>query len=130
MVSHHGTNWHGVLPFVEFAHATCVATSFGFSPFEVGTGRKPHHPSAIGDTSVGNGDAHSFAEKRMEIVTQARASLLEAQRRQKDYYDRGRRDVQFEAGDWVLLNAALLAKKYVQETKTTKMLLPKFVGPF
>lgn len=80
MVSHHSTNWHSVLPFCEYAHATCVATSSYFSHFEVNTERKPCHSSAIGDTNVNNGNACSFAEKRVQTVTEARTNMIKAQR--------------------------------------------------
>ncbi|KAF1334741.1 Retroelement pol polyprotein, partial [Globisporangium splendens] len=125
---------------IEFAHATLVNESTKFTPFEVDTGRKVRNLIAQ-EFGVDEGNfepvniaefAKNFAEKRQQVVKLAQENLKQAQERQKKYYDRKRREVEFNAGDLVMLDTKNLPLKTVaQSTSLQNAKLPaKKVGPF
>ncbi|KAF1331432.1 Retroelement, partial [Globisporangium splendens] len=140
MVSYHGDDWVSHLGTIEFAHATLVYESTKFTPFEVDTGRKVRNLIAQ-EFGVDEGNfepvniaefAKNFAEKRQQVVKLAQENLKQAQERQKRYYDRKRREVEFNAGDLVMLDTENLPLKTVaQSTSLQKAkLAAKKVGPF
>ncbi|KAF1333192.1 polyprotein, partial [Globisporangium splendens] len=140
MVSYHGDDWVSHLGTIEFAHATLVNESTKFTPFEVDTGRKVRNLIAQ-EFGVDEGNfepvniaefAKNFAEKRQQVAKLAQENLKQAQERQKKYYDRKRREVEFNAGDLVMLDTKNLPLKTVtQSTSLQKAkLAAKKVGPF
>ncbi|KAJ8575624.1 hypothetical protein ON010_g3587 [Phytophthora cinnamomi] len=76
--------------------------------------------------------AKNFAMERQDIVERAQKNLEEAQARQKEYYDRKRRQVVFKRGDLVLLDTKNLPLKTVNKNTELKKakLAAKKVGPF
>ncbi|KAF1314665.1 Retrotransposon nucleocapsid protein, partial [Globisporangium splendens] len=140
MVSYHGDDWVSHLGTIEFAHATLVNESTKFTPFEVDTGRKVRNLIAqefgveggvIEQVDVAE-FAKNFAEKRQQIIKLAQENLKQAQERQKKYYDRKRRDVEFEAGNLVVLDTKNLPLKTVARSTSLQKakLAAKKVGPF
>ncbi|TYZ69122.1 hypothetical protein PybrP1_010231, partial [[Pythium] brassicae (nom. inval.)] len=96
MVSYQGSDWAEQLGTIEYAHATLVSASTGFSPFEVDTGRKERSawqstldPNTTEKTTAEY--ARVFAEEKQKIICEARKNLLKAQASQKKYYDEKRR---------------------------------------
>ncbi|KAF1326243.1 Retroelement pol polyprotein, partial [Globisporangium splendens] len=140
MVSYHGDDWVSHLGTIEFAHATLVNESTKFTPFEVDTGRKVRNLIAQ-EFGVDEGNfepvniaefAKNFAEKRQQVVKLAQENLKQAQERQKKYYDRKRREVEFNAGDLVMLDTKNLPLKTVARSTSLQKakLAAKKVGPF
>ncbi|KAF1317743.1 Retroelement pol polyprotein, partial [Globisporangium splendens] len=76
--------------------------------------------------------AKNFAEKRQQVIKLAQENLKQAQERQKKYYDRKRREVEFEAGDLVMLDTKNLPLKTVARSTSLQKakLAAKKVGPF
>ncbi|KAF1317232.1 Integral membrane ankyrin-repeat protein, partial [Globisporangium splendens] len=140
MVSYHGDDWVSHLGTIEFAHATLVNESTKFTPFEVDTGRKVRNLIAqefgVEDGVIEQVDvaefAKNFTEKRQQIIKLAQENLKQAQERQKKYYDRKRRDVEFEAGNIVMLDTKNLPLKTVARSTSLQKakLAAKKVGPF
>ncbi|KAF1317106.1 polyprotein, partial [Globisporangium splendens] len=140
MVSYHGDDWVSHLGTIEFAHATLVNESTKFTPFEVDTGRKVRNLIAqefgVEDGTIQQVDvaefAKNFAEKRQQVIKLAQENLKQAQERQKKYYDRKRREVEFEAGDLVMLDTKNLPLKTVARSTSLQKakLAAKKVGPF
>ncbi|GMF46663.1 unnamed protein product [Phytophthora fragariaefolia] len=140
MVSYHGDDWVKHLGTIEYAHSTLVNASTKFAPFELDTGRKVSNMVAaeMKDMLQSENDgtlaafAKNFAKERLEIVERARQNLTEAQARQKEYYDRKRRQVVFKEGDLVLLDTENLPLKTVNQNTGLKKakLAAKKVGPF
>ncbi|KAF1326506.1 Retroelement pol polyprotein, partial [Globisporangium splendens] len=140
MVSYHGDDWVSHLGTIEFAHATLVNESTKFTPFEVDTGRKVRNLIAqefgVEDGTIQQVDvaefAKNFAEKRQQVIKLAQENLKQAQERQKRYYDRKRREVEFEAGDLVMLDTKNLPLKTVARSTSLQKakLAAKKVGPF
>ena len=67
-----------------------------------------------------------FCGRVKETVARARDSLLIAQRLMSANADKGRRDEQFEVGEYVLLSTIFLKHVHVGRKK----LLSKYLGPF
>ncbi|KAJ8525491.1 hypothetical protein ON010_g15623 [Phytophthora cinnamomi] len=124
MISYHGDDWVRHLGTIDYEHSTLVYSSTQFAPFQLATGRKVSNIVAeeMKDLMQSENDvmlgefAKNFAKERQEIVERAQKNLEEAQARQKECYDRKRRQVAFKRGELVLLD--------------TKDLLLKTVGPF
>jgi len=124
------TAWATDLPIAELAYNSQISASTQFSPFELLYGGNPKLPF---DVTVPDTDAprQSLPEaatvlfqKQHEQQVLARANLRYAQERQRYYYDRGRKDIIFEPGEYVLLSTQNL------HHETSKVFRPRFVGPF
>jgi hypothetical protein len=109
------------------------------TPFELDTGRKVRNAvvQEFGDRLENNevplaDFAKQFAEKRQKLIDIARKNILAAQERQKNYYDRKRRTVEFQEGDLVLLDTRNLPLKRITEQTggDKEKLAAKRIGPF
>ncbi|KAG6608884.1 Retrotransposon nucleocapsid protein [Phytophthora cinnamomi] len=140
MISYHGDDWVKHLGTIEYAHSTLVNSSTKFPPFELDTGRKVSNIVAEEKKYLLQSEndvtlaefAKNFAKERQEIVERAQKNLEEAQARQKEYYDRKRRQVVVKRGDTVLLDTKNLPLKTVNKNTELKKakLAAKKVGPF
>jgi len=139
MVSYQGSDWAEQLGTIEYAHATLVSASTGFSPFEVDTGRKERSawqstldPNTTEKTTAEY--ARVFAEEKQKIICEARKNLLKAQASQKKYYDEKRRvhQIEFKKGDLVMLDTKRIPLAHATqgtESRVAKLAARK-VGPF
>ncbi|KAF1314283.1 hypothetical protein FI667_g16803, partial [Globisporangium splendens] len=119
---------------------TLVNESTKFTPFEVDTGRKVRNlivqEFGVEDGVIEQVDVADFAKnlavKRQQIIKLAQENLKQAQERQKKYYDRKHRDVEFEAGNLVMLDTKNLPLKTVARSTSLQKakLAAKKVGPF
>lgn len=117
-------DWDEHLACAEFAINNATHVSTGYSPFELNYGRSPRLPLSLEKES--NVPAvNEFIRTNQRRITEARASHRIATQRQKQFADLGRRDVQFNPDDWVLLSSKNLHFKV-----GTPKLLPRWVGPF
>ena len=81
MVSYYSTYWTELLECIEYAHATLVSASTGYSLFEIDTGRKERSPwkkllQANGSQKEIAVQAKAFAETQKKIIDQARENLI------------------------------------------------------
>lgn len=130
------SNWDELLPLVEYAINNSKHTSTQETPFYLNSGQHPLNPLTMGSRgpsrtvrTVGKSRlpaAETFVKNIHEAVHQAKMNLKAAQDRQKAYADENRREVQFAAGDKVLLKTKHLNIK----TTGVRKLLPKWIGPF
>ncbi|TMW59505.1 hypothetical protein Poli38472_004574 [Pythium oligandrum] len=76
--------------------------------------------------------AKRFVDERKKLVELARKNLLAAQERQKQYYDKKRREVEFAEGDLVLLDTKNLPLRVAAEGAEEKKskLAARRIGPF
>ena len=98
------------------------------SPFEALYGRKCRTPlnwSEVGDRKLFKPDDLMEAEKQVRLI---RDRLKAAQSRQKSYYDRRHRQIQFEENDYVYLRVTPL--KGLKRFHMKGKLAPRFIGPF
>ena len=131
------SDWSDHLGTIEFAHATLVSKSIQLSPFEIDTGRKGNN-AITGESSsaamkIGLTEyAKKFADRRQKIIEFARTNLENAQKKQKEYYDRKRSSVTFKAEGMVMLDARHLNLRHRnngQDTTNAKLVAKK-IGPF
>src|SRR2546422_9926757 len=96
--------WEDCLPFIEFAYNRAIHSSIGYSPFELVYG---FNPLTILDlVSLPTNEYLSLdGEKKAKLVKEMHEKAKERiEKRNKTYADsanKGRKDVQFQKGDWV-----------------------------
>jgi hypothetical protein len=126
-------DWDKFLAPAEFAYNNATQESTGYSPFYLNTGRHPRVPE--GFIHIPRGDhrpeavtpsVEAWVGKLDELLDRAKRLLQAAQRRQKAYADKSRREVVYLAGDKVLLSTQNLRLS----DPSAKKLLPKYIGPF
>ena len=120
-------DWADWLGHAEFAYNSMENASTKVSPFFAVFSRVPRHP-LIGDWIARSERwpaAHEAAERIEKISTFVRENIVEAQARQKRYYDQGHKDIQFAVGDWVMLNA-----RHIKTSRPSKKFDDKCLGPF
>jgi hypothetical protein len=81
--------------------------------------------SETGERKVFGPDILQEAKKQVRMV---RENLLVAQSRQKNYADRGRRELSFEVGDFVYLKVSPM--RGLHRFKVRGKLALRFIGPF
>ncbi|XP_073051369.1 uncharacterized protein [Primulina eburnea] len=67
-------------------------------------------------------------QEAMDKIQLIRQRIQTAQSRQKNYADKRRKDLEFEVGDFVLLNVS--PRKRIKRTEKKVKFHPRFVGPF
>ena len=123
----HG-DWHTCLTAAEFAINNAYTPSIGTTPFRLNYGRDPRLPVSILPAKVPS--AQQWADKMIFGLADAKRHLRIAQDRQKQQYDRHRRDVQFAVGEQVLLSSKNITLRRVGDKSSTPKLMPRWIGPF
>nr|ADC55379.1 gag-pol polyprotein [Oryza brachyantha] len=108
-----GGTWDKNLPYAEFSYNNSYQASLQMAPFEALYGRKCRTPLFWDQT----GERQVFGT---EVLSQAEEK--------KSYADNRRRDLAFEAGDYVYLCVTPL--RGVHRFQTKGKLAPRFVGPY
>ena len=123
-----GGSWEDHLHLVEFSYNNSYQASLEIAPFEALYGRPCRSPTCwieSGDRLVLGPDMIKEATEKVEFI---RKKLLTAQSRQKSYYDRRRRNLEFQVGDSVFLKVSPM-RGVLRFGKTGK-LAPHYIGPF
>ena len=97
-------DWDQHLACAEFAINNADHRSTGTSPFMLNYGCNPRIPFSIERKSKSPA-ANDFAESMQRRITEARILHRTATQRQKLYAEKGRKDVQFQKDQWVLLSS-------------------------
>ena len=118
-------DWDVRLPCCEFAVNNAWNRATGSTPFFLNHGDHPRTPVNV-DVVTPLPAANSFVGRVNAVVSSARDSLLNAQRRMSKDADQARRDEEFSVGDFVLLSTKFLRLVHVGRKK----LLSKYLGPF
>jgi hypothetical protein len=123
-------DWDEYLAAIEIAYNNSKQTSTGFSPFYLNYGQHPTIPitTAIAKNSdnSNNASAEQMLEQLFSDLKLADNNVKRAQERQSHYTNLGRRDVEYEVGDKVLLSTTDLRLKM----KITPKLTARYIGPF
>ena len=110
----------------EIAYNNSANASTGETPYFMNSGQ---HPCLSIPTSVQfktkNQSVADLLESMHTAIEHAKASLAEAQQRQKHYADQHRREITFKVGDKVMLSTHNLSSL----DKAPK-LLPRYIGPY
>nr|ABA93462.1 retrotransposon protein, putative, Ty3-gypsy subclass [Oryza sativa Japonica Group] len=123
-----GGAWDKSLPYAEFSYNNSYQASLQMAPFEALYGRKCRTPlfwDQTGERQLFGTEVLAEAEEKVRII---RERLRIAQSRQKSYADNRRRELTFEAGDYVYLRVTPL--RGVHRFQTKGKLAPRFVGPY
>ena len=125
----HRKNWVDVLPALEFAYNNAEQASTKTSPFYLQTASNPHLPPCLLNPSLTSGHPRvdAFKAELQQALADAKRHLESAQRRQKEYADRRRSDVQFSAGQEVWLDTEHL---HLPDLGPAYKLQDLWVGPF
>ena len=125
--------WDVHLPECEFAINNAFNESIRNTPFFLNYGRHPRSPSTItvqrhagtsSGTSIHDGEEYL---KNLEMARQEAARALQAaQQRQSNYANKGRRFLEYDEGEFVLLDSKNIRLKVDGPRK----LMHRFLGPF
>ena len=100
-------NWLELLEPAQLSYNLQRISTTGMSPFEVAIGFEPRTPLDVLVTeqprSSRSPTTYKFAKSRQDLLDEARDSLEKASRRMKKYADKGRRPLEFEEEEKVLL---------------------------
>ena len=74
--------------------------------------------------------AYKFLKSQQDLLDEARDGLEKASRRMKKYADKGRRPLEFEQGDMVMLKLTSQIWKKIINKQFQRGLISKYDGPF
>ncbi|MCO5591417.1 hypothetical protein L7F22_045400 [Adiantum nelumboides] len=128
-VSESQTNWVDYLPLLEFGYNSYWHASFEMSPFEAMYGSNCVTPLNFSDPKNKKVEVSKpMLEKMDPELAKIRHYIKEAQKKQKQYYDKNKRTLTVEVGDLGFLKVVL---------KRTNLIFgkdmgfsPRFVGAF
>ena len=124
----YGDSWDTSLTYAEFSYNNSYQTSLKMSPFEALYGRKCRTPlfwNQTGERQVFGPNSLRIAEEKVQFIRQ---TLKTAQSRQKSYADVRRRELVFQAGDYVYLKVSPM--RGLKRFNVKGKLAPRYVGPF
>ena len=95
-------------------------------------GQQPLTPHEIANQHSGGKclATYRFAIAKQELMQEAHDSLLKAQRRMKKYANKGRKPLEFQVGDKVLLKLTPQIWKKFRSESVHRGLIPKYDGLF
>ncbi|GJZ65594.1 hypothetical protein Tco_0622290 [Tanacetum coccineum] len=123
-----GKGWDRHLPLVEFSYNNSYHTSIKAAPFEAMYGRKCRSHvcwAEVGDAQL---TGPKIIHETMKKIIQIKKRIQAACDRQKNYADRRRKPLEFQAGDKVMLKVSPW-KGVIHFGKRGK-LNPRYIGPF
>ena len=121
-------------PYVSFAINNSCQSSTCESPFFLNSGHHPLAPSSFVDESVGRDFTcdqrpRQWLKEQEEALRMEKDAVKAAKTRQAFYSDRGCSDLEFNAGDHVLLHRQFLPTPEARDRPCDK-LRPRWYGPF
>ncbi|KAJ4722993.1 Retrotransposon protein, putative, Ty3-gypsy subclass [Melia azedarach] len=126
------TNWVDLLDVAQFCYNLHRSSATGMSPAELVMGQQPLTPHEVAKQTSGGKcpAAYRFVRDKQELLAQATDSLAKASRRMKKYADAGRRPLEFDVGDKVLLKLTPQIWKKISSKTVHRGLVPRYDGPF
>src|SRR5579883_1978681 len=127
-VIHYDKNWDKCLSLAEFSYNNSYQASLKMAPFEALYGRRCRTPlnwSQSGERKIYGPDLVMEAEEKVRIIQE---NLKAAQARQKSYFDKRRKPLLFEVGDYVYFWVS--PTKGVQRFGVKGKLAPRYIGPY
>ena len=121
-------SWDEHLPLIEFAYNNSYHSSIQMAPYEALYGRKCRSPVGWFEKGEAQLIGPELVQQAVEKVKIIRDRLLTAQSRQKSYADNRRRDLEFQANDWVFLKVSPM--KGVMRFGKKGKLSPRYIGPY
>jgi hypothetical protein len=121
-------SWEKCLPLAEFSYNNSYQASLKIAQFEALYGRRCRTPlswSQTGERKIFRPYLVIEAEEKVRVIQE---NLRVAQSRQKSYFDKRRKALQFEVGDHVYRRVS--PTKGVQSFGMRGKLAPRYVGPY
>ncbi|KAJ7975820.1 Retrotransposon protein, putative, Ty3-gypsy subclass [Quillaja saponaria] len=121
-------NWPKLLDTAQFCFNAQKSSATNRSPFEIVTGQQPLLPHTLDGPYTGKSPkAHHFTKDWKQNIDIARAYLEKASKRMKKWADKGRRQLEFQVGDLVLVK---LTKEQLKGLRgQDHKLIRKYEGP-
>ena len=119
-------DWDEHLTTAEFAISNAYQESIKTTPVMLNYGQIPLTSASLRIPRIQNPEALPLTGTLQERLARAKRFLEAAQQRQRAYADKGRRPLEFNVGDDLLLSTANISFKRVGAPK----LMPKYIGPF
>ena len=124
-------DWADYVGLVEFSYNAASHSATKQSPFKVAYGVEPLQPANLAlegahSTLEFNQDSEDLAQKREQVLEKTKLLLEKAQKRYEKQVNAGRREVEYEVGQKVLLNV----KNVTLPEGLTPKFMSKFAGPF
>ncbi|KAJ7961417.1 Retrotransposon protein, putative, Ty3-gypsy subclass [Quillaja saponaria] len=121
-------NWPKLLDTAQFCFNAQKSSATNRSPFEIVTGQQPLLPHTLDGPYTGKSPkAHHFTKDWKQNIDIARAYLEKASKRMKKWADKGRRQLEFQVGDLVLVK--LTKEKLKGLRGQDHKLILKYEGP-
>ena len=98
--------WDEYLPYATFAYNTAVHSSTGYTPFYLMFGREAREPNDVLPPTrllIISDENTIFSQMWHEAKETAKNNLAEAKEKQKYYYDKNKKLIEYKVGDHVLL---------------------------
>ena len=124
-------DWADYVSLAEFSYNAATHSATKQSPFKVAYGVDPLQPTDLAlegahSTLEFNQDGEDLAKKREQVLEKTKLLLEKAQKRYEKQVNAGRREVEYEVGQKVLLNV----KNFTMPEGLTPKFMSKFAGPF
>jgi hypothetical protein len=129
-INYQQNNWDDLLPGLEHAYNSSVHATTGLAPFMMKVGQILRNMAdlLIEPSSISVECVSEFVSTMQEIVTNAVASIEQANKTAEKCANRSRRDFQFGLGDGVLLSTKYFVPEAFRDRK--RKLASKFAGPY
>ena len=99
-------DWVELLPSVQIAYNNAQNATTRYSPFYMNYGYHPTLPQThVNPQSLVNNDVTNYVTQVQRVHEFVKNFMMKAQKSQKFYYDKKRRDIRFQVGDRVLVDA-------------------------
>jgi transposase InsO family protein len=122
--SYYQDNWDKVLNMAEFSINNLDLSSLKVSPFFFSYGHHPRFNILI--ESMGRKDLDSFVLDLQVTQERAMECLIQAQKQQAEYYNKGKKPLPtYQPGEWVLL-----LQKFIHSRRINSKLDYRYIGPF
>ena len=124
-------DWADYVGLAEFSYNAATHSATKQSPFKVAYGVEPLHPADLAlegarSTLEFSQDGEDLAKEREQMVEKTKWWLEKAQKRYEKQVNAGRREVDYEVGQKVLLKV----KNFTMPEGLTPKFMSKFAGPF
>lgn len=123
------TAWASYLGWAEFCHNTTYNETIRMTPFQALYGRLPPTVPPFAPGSTKNQALEELLMERDELIRTLKANIRQAQARMKLKADAGRRELEFQIGDMVLVKLQPYRQSSVAGRKPPK-LSKRYYGSF
>ena len=127
-VLEHSGSWDQLLPLIEFTYNNSFHSSIGMAPYEALYGRKCRTPLCWFETSEALTLGPEIIQQTTDKIKMIQEKMKASQSRQKSYYDKRRKPLEFQEGDHVFLRVTPTTG--VGRALKARKLTPKFIGPY